>query len=131
MMLYKTTKELKITKMSHNIVSILSSHKETWTANQKERLQQRLQEKLIKCIKAKDCTKKLLNSWKSWGRPSTSVDELHEILREKACEQELIVNTEHSYYVHTHKSDKTARPALCKINGITYAEKLVNLAIFT
>ena len=129
MMLYQTTKELKITKMSHKIASILSNREETWTANQKERFQQRLQEKLIKCRKAKDYTKKLLNSCKSWGGPCTSVDELHEILREKAHEQELIVKTEHSYYVHTHKLDKTARPALCKINGITHEEKLVNLAI--
>ena len=129
MMLYQTTKELKITKMSHKIASILSNREETWTANQKERFQQRLQEKLITCRKAKDYTKKLLNSCKSWGGPCTSVDELHEILREKAHEQELIVKTEHSYYVHTHKLDKTARPALWKINGITHEEKLVNLAI--
>ena len=108
MMLYQKTKELKITKMSHTIASILSNWEETWTANQKERLQQRLQEKLIKCRKAKDYTKKLLDSCKSWGGPCTSVDELHEILREKAHEQELSVKTEHSYYVLTHKLDKTA-----------------------
>lgn len=129
MMLYKTTKDLKITKMSRKIALILSKREDTWTANQKERLQQRLQEKLIKCAKAKDYTKKLLSNCKTWGGPCTSVDELHGILNAKPDEQERIVKTEHSYYVHTHKSDKIARPALYKINGITHEEKLINLAI--
>jgi len=46
MMLYKTTKELKITKMSHKTVSVLSG--------KKERVQHRFKQKLIECRKAKE-----------------------------------------------------------------------------
>ena len=70
-----------------------------------------------------------MSNCKTWGGPCTSVDELHTVLKDRPNEQEHIIKTEHSYYAHTHKADKIARPALYKINGITHEEKLLNLSI--
>ena len=43
--------------MSRKIAAILSIREEAWTSNQNERLKKRLEEKLLKCTKAKDYSK--------------------------------------------------------------------------
>ena len=89
----------------------------------------KLEEKLKKSLKAKDCTKKLLQNCKSCDGPCTTVEELQQIL-EKKCDQDVhVVKTELTYYAHTHKADKLERLDLFRLNSISHEEKLTNLAI--
>lgn len=129
MILYKTKKEIKLDKLSRKITDILSARETKWNEGQQLKLKERLDAKLKKCAKSRDYTRKLLDNCKSWGGPCTSVEELHQILKEKSDQAEHVVKTELAYYAHSHKADRIARPELFKLNGIPHEEKLINLAI--
>ena len=131
MVVYKTKSEIKADKISKEIAQfeILSQREERWNQSQQEKLKQRLKEKLKKSARAKDYTLKLLQNYKSWGGPATSIEELKQSLQEKPDQQVTIVKTELAYYVHTHKADKIARPHLFKPSGISCEEKPMNLSI--
>ena len=131
MVLYKTKSEIKADKISKKIAQfeILSQREERWNQSQQKKLKQRLKEKLKKSARAKDYTLKLLQNYKSWGDPATSIEELKQSLQEKPDQQVTIVKTELAYYVHTHKADKIARPHRFKPSGISCEEKPMNLSI--
>ena len=131
MVVYKTKSEIKADKISKKIVQfeILSQREERWNQSQQEKLKQRLKEKLKKSARAKDYTLKLLQNYKSWGDPATSIEELKQSLQEKPDQQVTIVKTELAYYVHTHKADKITRPHRFKPSGISCEEKPMNLSI--
>ena len=120
MVLYKS-KEVKINNLSQKISLILSDRERNRNKNQTMKLNERLDLKLKKSKKAMDYTRTLLQDCTSWGRPCTSVDELHQVLIGKDRQQR-ILKTEMAYYTHTHKSDKIARKELFRLNGITYKE---------
>ena len=128
MVLYKSSKEIKLDKLSRKLTAILSHRETQWNVLQQEKLKERLEAKLKNSLKSKDYTKKLLQNCKSWGGPCTTVEELQQILKEKGAQNVLIVKTELAYYAYTHKA-KIARPDLLRLNGISHEEKLTNFAI--
>ena len=75
MMLYNTSKQVKINKISPKLAAILSCREDPWTPNQKEKFKQRVKEKLkcVRFIKVKDYTKKLLSNCKTRDGPCSSV----------------------------------------------------------
>ena len=62
MVLYKTKSEIKVDKISKKIAEIPNQCEERWNQSQKEKLKQRLEEKLKKSARAKDYTRKLLQN---------------------------------------------------------------------
>ncbi|KAG1651998.1 ATP-binding cassette sub-family A member 3 [Nymphon striatum] len=84
MVLYKCSKEIKIDKLSRTLAAILSCREAQWDVLQHEKLKTRLEAKLNKSKKSEDYTKKLLQNYKSWRGPCTSLEELQQILKEKS-----------------------------------------------
>ena len=76
-----------------------------------------LEEKWKKSLNLKHYSKKLLQNCKSLGGTCRTVEELQQILSEKADQDVYIVKTELPYYRHIHKANKTARPDFLKLNG--------------
>ena len=72
---------------------------------------------------------RLLIKCKTWGGPSTNIEELEEILSERPNMQEIIVRTELSYYRQCHRSDIINQKELYKLNGISHVEHMENLFI--
>ena len=101
-----------------------------WNEAQNKKLKERLENKLVKAIKAKDYVKKLLSNCKTWEGPCcTSPAELQQVMKGNPEKQETIVRTELAFYSHTHKPQKIARPDLFRLNNIAHEERLINLAI--
>ena len=49
------------------------------------------------------------------------------LLNQKPDKAKFIVRTEMAYYAHCHKEQKADQPALFRLNGLSYEEKLTNL----
>ena len=128
MMLYKCKKSVKVDRLSAKIALMLMAREKKWDAEQQKKLNKRLEEKLKKASSKKDYTRRLLQDCKSWGGPATTSEELHVVLNGKDNQQH-ILRTEMSYYVHTHKAQKVTHKDLFRINGITYEEMFENLMI--
>ena len=128
MTLYQSGKGA-ISNIAIKIRKVLEDREEKWNDSQKKLLSIRIKEKLEKSEKSKDYSKKLLQTYKSWGGPCTTSEELQSVLLAKPDLQEKIVKTELTYYRSTHKSDLLARPDLLRLNKITHEERLENLMI--
>ena len=124
MVVFKLTKSVKVTRILRKISEILSSRELKWDAEQKQKLKNKIEEKLEKVKKSQDYTSKLLKDSKSWGGPCTSDDELISILHCNLQKQEQIVKTELAFYSHSHHSERIASPELFKMNRISHEEKL-------
>ena len=77
-----------------------------WNAKQKSKLKARFELKMAKKRSATDHSKKLLADCKTWSGPSTTAEELLEILSKIQGQTEFIVKTKMAYYANTHKTDK-------------------------
>ena len=128
MMLYKCKRATKIDRVSKRITVTLLAREKKWNEEQKVKLKARIEEKLRKASKQKAYTWKLLRDCKSWNGPAITGEELQNILNGKDNQQE-VLRTEMSYYVHTHKANKIVNKDLYRINNISYEEMLANLMI--
>ena len=68
MVLFKVT-DMKVDKLTKQISKLFSHRKKNWTQEQKQRLGERIQQKLVKGRKGKDYGKHLLQECKTWGGP--------------------------------------------------------------
>ena len=128
MMLYKCKRATKIDRVSKRITVTLLAKEKKWNEEQQVKLKARIEEKLRKASKQKDYTRKLLQDCKSWNGPAITGEELQNILNGKDNQQQVLL-TEMSYYVHTHKANKIVNKGLYRINNILYEEMLENLMI--
>ena len=71
----------------------------------------------------------MLQECKTWGGPFTSITELQDILKKHLDIEHKIVKTEMTYYAHSNKVEKIARPELFRLNGTSHDEKLESLAL--
>ena len=127
--LHKHKGRVNVDKMSKKISLILGDRETHWNEMQKKKLAERILMKMKKAAKSKDYIGRLLSTCKSWGGPSTNVNELQHILKSRSDQEEEIVKTEMAFFAHTHKADKIARPNLYRLNQISHEEKKENLAI--
>ena len=72
--------------------------------------------------------KKLLQKCKGWGSPCTTPNELETCIKHHTDLNEVVVKTELSYFVNTHKSEPIMNRDLFKIM-IPHSERLQNLMV--
>ena len=104
MTLYQSTTFSNSTKNKNFqvVMKLLNDMEMVWADEQKELKKAKILEKLEKAKNVAKYTQKLLQICKSWRGPVTSVEELHQILKGNANQQEKIVQTELSFFRDTH-----------------------------
>ncbi|QQP34982.1 Hypothetical protein FKW44_023068, partial [Caligus rogercresseyi] len=70
-------------------------------------------------------TQKCLQACKSWGGPSTTVEELNKILQERSDTAEKICAQSCLTYRDTHKADVIQQPDLFRVNNISSDDQLL------
>ena len=95
----------KVNKVTRSVHELLLKQEIIWTKSQKELQRQRVLTKMAKSAQTQKYQDRLLIKCKTWGGPSTNIEELEEILSERPNMQEIIVRTELSYYRQCHRSD--------------------------
>ena len=109
------------------VVKLLNEMEHDWVISQGELHKAKILEKIKKGEQQSRLTLKRLKLCKGWKGPATSVEELHEILKNHPLIKEKVVRTELMYYRDTHRADVTQQPDLFKVNNICYNNQLVNL----
>ena len=111
------------------IAKILDKKECKWNAEQKKLNELKILEKMEKAKRTSCYTNTLLIKCKSWGGPTTSVEEIKQILEKKPDIAEQIIRVELSYFRDTHKADVIATPELFKLNMYTHEERLTNFCV--